>query len=88
MGGGQHPEWLYDVIWYKMGDKDQLRSVILTMESELSDRSINGIRYDFQKLLVSNAPVKVLFCMCPAKMFPEFTKYKKSVNNGSTRVKT
>ncbi len=60
-------EWLYDIVWYKdeldkNGDK-VLLDVPLIMESEISDRSINGLRYDFEKLLLAKPTTKVFLCM-------------------------
>lgn len=74
-------EWLYDVVWYKMGVEDHLTNVFLTMESELSDRSINGIRYDFQKLLISNAPVKIMLCLAPSKESKGISKLTEKFQN-------
>jgi len=60
-------EWLYDIVWYK-DEKDEngdkvLLDVPLIMESEISDRNINGLRYDFEKLLLAKPTTKVFLCM-------------------------
>ena len=58
-------EWLYDLIWYKNNFEDgksherRLTEVPLVMEIEWSPDFLQ-IRYDFEKLLVANAPIKVM----------------------------
>lgn len=54
-------EWLYDLVWYDMDELGFLRSVPLVLESEWL-RSLSDIKYDFEKLLVSNAPYKIMIC--------------------------
>ena len=56
-------EWLYDLVWYKNNSDNFLEKVDLVLESELSDRTYAGLQLDFEKLLISNAPYKVMICM-------------------------
>ncbi|HNL84608.1 MAG TPA: hypothetical protein PKO18_05155 [Chitinophagales bacterium] len=55
-------EWLYDVVWYKNNENNILEKTILVVESELSNRSINSLKYDFEKLLLSNSDLRVMIC--------------------------
>lgn len=54
-------EWLYDIVWYK-NEGEYLKEVFLVCESELDTTSnqLGTIRYDFQKLLQSNAPLRIM----------------------------
>ena len=53
-------EWLLDLIWYRMTDDDEhLREIVLAMESEWSHYTWD-VKYDFEKLLVVRAPIKIL----------------------------
>ena len=52
------PQWLYDLVWYR-NDDGRLKRVGLVLESEW-DRHWGGIKYDFEKLLVAKAPLKVM----------------------------
>ena len=56
------PEWLYDLIWFennKAGDVCSLKDVKLVLECEWSHYT-SDVQYDFEKLLVAKAPLKVL----------------------------
>lgn len=55
-------EWLYDLIWYENNGDNHLEKLVLALESELSDRSFQGLKYDFEKLLVANADFRVFIC--------------------------
>jgi hypothetical protein len=52
-------EWLYDLIWYKNNNNNRLETVPLVLESEWSMDDFQ-IRFDFEKLLVANSPLKVM----------------------------
>jgi hypothetical protein len=52
-------EWLFDLIWYKNNENGRLDNVPLVMESEWL-KSYSDIRFDFEKLLVANSPIKVM----------------------------
>ena len=53
-------EWLYDMVWYESdrGDFDSLTQVFMVLESEWS-RYMWDVKYDFEKLLIAKAPLKV-----------------------------
>lgn len=64
-------EWLYDLIWYKYkeGKHYALTEIILAMESEWGGKRKGAddendpygeVKYDFQKLLVCNSPLKLM----------------------------
>lgn len=65
-------EWLYDLIWYCYNDSEHyaLTELLLAMESEWGGRRYSSnndnsdpygeVKYDFQKLLVCNAPIKLM----------------------------
>ena len=52
-------EWLCDLIWYRINTNNRLESVPVVLESEWSMDDYE-IRYDFEKLLLANSPVKVM----------------------------
>ena len=53
-------EWLYDLIWYRNTEPDNhLAEVYLVLESEW-DMSPSAIKYDFEKLLLAKATLKVM----------------------------
>lgn len=59
-------EWLYDLVWHNESE-NHLHSLKLVLESELCHRSNNfegrvGLLWDFEKLLVSTAEIKVMVC--------------------------
>lgn len=69
----QNSEWLYDIVWYK-NDKNEegyLKEVYLVCESELDTTSnqLGAIRYDFQKILQSNAPLRVMITQTYGKYY-------------------
>lgn len=52
-------EWLYDLIWRKFNTDGSLNEIILSMEIELSDCNVSGLKYDFNKLLQADSLFKV-----------------------------
>jgi hypothetical protein len=54
-------EWLYDLVWYREDSRRRLSEVGLVLESEWIIDPL-GIKYDFEKLLVAKAPLKVMIC--------------------------
>ena len=52
-------EWLYDFVWREFDENDNLLRIELAMEIEVSDMHLKGIRYDFNKLLQSDAKFKI-----------------------------
>lgn len=67
-GKYKNTEWLYDLHWYTEADEPYLPiSLPLVVECEWSpkrksDRKVpySGIKYDFQKLLVANADLRLM----------------------------
>lgn len=53
--------WLYDLTWYKNNDEGYLSEIPFIMESEWS-YGYDDIRYDFEKLLQSDAKLKLMIC--------------------------
>jgi len=56
--GDKKREWLYDLVWRNFESGDYI-STLLAMEIELSD-GCGGIIYDFNKLLQSDANLKIM----------------------------
>lgn len=61
-------EWLYDLHWYTESGKYAVKSMPLVMECEWNNRrgddALGGLKYDFQKLVVSNSPLRLMvFCV-------------------------
>lgn len=59
-----NPEWLYDMVWYTVrgeGMDERLDDVPMVMECEWHSAPVK-IAEDFEKLLVANAPLKVMVC--------------------------
>jgi hypothetical protein len=54
-----YEEWLFDLVWYKNDKNDRLVSVPLVLESEWS-LSFEEVKYDFEKLLVAKAQLRIL----------------------------
>jgi hypothetical protein len=61
--GWLEPEWLYDLVWYKENKVGQLSEVVLIAESEWG-KNWKSIKYDFEKLLQSDATYKLMICQC------------------------
>lgn len=61
-------EWLYDLVWYEDAPKESyiMKNTLLVVESEWAykrpkdDDKYGAIKYDFQKLLLSNAELKLM----------------------------
>ena len=71
-GGG----WMYDLVWYCNNENWYLEKTVLILESELSDRSTKGLKYDFEKLLLSNADLRLMICFGAGNY-----NYPKNVND-------
>lgn len=54
--------WLYDLVWFVNNEDGYLTKVPLVLESEMSDRKYNALKYDFEKLLLANAELKIMIC--------------------------
>lgn len=64
-GGRFQQEWLFDMLWYepiKTPDMEYENPAefVLVVESELSKVDEQGFREDFDKLLIANAPYRVM----------------------------
>ena len=53
-------EFLYDIVWYRSNEIG-LKNVELVVESELG-RGLEVIKYDFEKLLLANAKMRIMIC--------------------------
>jgi len=71
------PEWLYDMVWYKEGENNLLARVPLVMESEWG-RTLGDVKYDFEKLLLSNAELRLMVCQAKPDQVEEFENYFKN----------
>ena len=72
-------EWLYDLVWYKDDREHELLDVGLVLECEW-DQNYRGIRYDFEKLLLSKSEYKVMIFQGDARSISmAFTKMKLSI---------
>ena len=56
-----NPEWLFDLVWFKNNTENLLSTLPLVVESEWNT-SLKYIRYDFEKLLASNAEHRLMVC--------------------------
>lgn len=78
-------EWLYDMIWYKNNADGHLETVDLVLESELN-RSESHLKYDFEKILISNAKYKIFVCFneanddCPENIKKRIVFFQKCVD--------
>jgi hypothetical protein len=57
---GSRGEWLYDLVWRRLDANRNLICMPLAVEIEMSDSSLGGIRYDFNKLLQAQANHKLM----------------------------
>lgn len=64
--GGQ---WLYDLIWYKNNNR-KLEILELIVECEWK-MNLGAIKYDFEKLLISNSNYKLMICQSNNKKIDE-----------------
>jgi hypothetical protein len=80
-------EWLFDIVWYQ--EDNYLKEVCLIAESEWG-LEIGHIKYDFEKLLVGNAYIRLMICNADGSLvenrfsyFQSAIKAFKQLNNGS-----
>ena len=64
-------EWLYDLVWFQNDNDDRLERLGLVMESEWTT-SVRSLRFDFEKLLQANAPLKVMVCQSGRMSLDDF----------------
>lgn len=60
-------EWLYDIVWFKENEKNHLSEIEMVLESEMA-YGLGDIKFDFEKLLLANAPHRVMICMVGDKL--------------------
>jgi hypothetical protein len=63
-------EWLFDLIWFENSEQKHLKRLVLALESEWN-RHPDEICYDFEKLLVARAPLKVMVFQDNGRNLPE-----------------
>lgn len=76
-------ELIFDLSWLKM-NVNNIAKVILAFESEISERSLSGLKRDFYKLLIANADYRVMFvtsCLNKNYDVKKFLDYKNQVLN-------
>jgi hypothetical protein len=69
--------WLYDLIWYENDDTGQLKSLPLVLESEW-DKNYDGIKYDFEKLLIARAKYKIMIFQAKREKVSQYFKQLQS----------
>jgi len=72
-------EWLYDLVWYKEKNVDEnarLNEVGLVVECEW-DLHFEQIKYDFEKLLLSNSKHRLMICSVSEDRKPWVKNYFK-----------
>jgi len=54
-------EWMFDLVWYKMDENDNqiMVDIPLVLESELSSKTLGGLKVDFDKLFVATSSTKI-----------------------------
>ena len=75
-------EWLYDLVWYKddLNESYIMKNTLLVVESEWAykrpkdDDKYGAIKYDFQKLLLSNAKLKLMIFRVSGKTKQDIKK--------------
>ena len=77
-------EWLYDLVWRKFDSGDYL-STLLAMEIEVS-AGYKGVVYDFNKLLQSDAKLKIM--VFQQKTVEEGEDILNKLNSPVTTLKT
>ncbi len=69
-------EWLYDFVWYKVDANEYLQEVVLVAESEWA-LNLNEVKYDFEKLLLANAGLRLMVCEAKIDKTEEYKQYFK-----------
>jgi hypothetical protein len=55
-------EWLYDLVWYRENNDGNLVEVPLVVECEWGTDTKKDIKFDFEKLLLAKADIKLMIC--------------------------
>jgi len=83
-------EWLYDLIWREFDPDNHFIGVKLVMEIELSDMKENGLIYDYNKLLQSDAEYKIFIfqqkTVSNAEML--FNKFESCTKNYKNKIES
>jgi hypothetical protein len=69
-----HREWVHDLVWFQESEDRFLIRVPLVVESEWG-RTLNHIKYDFEKLLMSNADLRLMICQAKPNQLEVFQNY-------------
>ena len=76
--------WLYDQTWFTKSEKGRLKSVPFVMESEWRN-NMEYIKYDFEKLLLANSPIKLMVFQStaskPEEMQNRFREMESGIND-------
>jgi hypothetical protein len=67
------PEWLYDLCWYSNSPDGKLLNVTLVLESEWDIKRAD-IKYDFEKLLIAKANIKVFVFQAKSQNVANYLK--------------
>lgn len=78
-GNAYSGEWLFDLIWYK-NTNGLLNALELAVESEWK-RDEDSIKYDFEKLLVTNAKYRLFICQVKPDETELWSYFQKAINN-------
>ncbi|MFL9836137.1 hypothetical protein ABS768_01425 [Flavobacterium sp. ST-75] len=83
---GYSREWLYDLVWFKSNAENSLQTVPLVMECEWN-RNFKEIKYDFEKLLLSNSDYRLMICQTNTNNLFELKSYFKNAVQGYELLK-
>jgi hypothetical protein len=73
------PEWLFDLCWYSCAPDGKLLEMPLVLESEW-DAKYEGIKYDFEKLLIAKSTFKVLVFQATGQTATDyFNKFEQGI---------
>ena len=64
-------EWLFDLCWYATTPDGHLLEILLAVESEWN-RRFDAIRYDFEKLLVAKAKLKLMIFQASGSQMEDY----------------
>lgn len=84
----ENGEWLFDVVWYEAGEAHwSLKSLPLVAESEWNPH-FDAIAWDFEKLLVAKAALKLMVFQQPSALQIDetFAKLSRMVDQFSPRM--
>lgn len=75
-------EFLYDIIWLERNPKGNISKAALALESELGYGWDKEIKKDFEKLLLTNAELRVMICFHHPHSLEELKNYATEAFNG------